>query len=427
MHALNSFDGATWSIGPFDTTAAGTKAAVIDPHLLKWLKIEREALPSDALLAPYGTNQVETIETSRLLRQSPSGEWLKSSARNEKLNYLISLQPTSPETNYGSGRNDLYRKIHTEVPSNLNTPALRELAHTIFGTNFERVGLTTQKVNQLRSYFIDHKFDSTLEAVPQSSTSPVVTHFLLSSHTGNCEVFSSASAVLLRLAKIPTRLVTGFRITRATYRNVLTVRMGDAHAWLEYWVEGKGWRVFDPTPRKLASFTAWDGLQDLYDSLESVWYTYAYSFDAESQFNLGSKSIEKIHATGGWVFKANRLRSGIVFGIILILFFILVKVFDFDPLKTLLSRRNRAGPITLRILRLRMERLVNGDLYLAPDKFSPGLSRSAGEIFLSWRDLYFKARFNSGPKIDRDLIKRLREKEKALRHCLKTSSPKITG
>ncbi|HUH07538.1 MAG TPA: transglutaminaseTgpA domain-containing protein, partial [Egibacteraceae bacterium] len=76
----------------------------------------------------------------------------------------------------------------------------------------------------------------------------IVDHFLFSSRRGWCEPIASSMVVLLRASGVPARLATGFT---PGDRNPLTgwhtVRMNDAHAWVEAWIPGHGWVAFDPT------------------------------------------------------------------------------------------------------------------------------------------------------------------------------------
>jgi hypothetical protein len=65
---------------------------------------------------------------------------------------------------------------------------------------------------------------------------------------GFCEYFASTMAILLRKEGIPTRLVEGFlpgTIDVATGRE--TINAGAAHAWVEVYFPGIGWKEFDPT------------------------------------------------------------------------------------------------------------------------------------------------------------------------------------
>lgn len=64
---------------------------------------------------------------------------------------------------------------------------------------------------------------------------------------GFCEHFASAAAVLLRLNKIPARVIVGFHGGEFNpYGEYFTVRYQDAHAWVEVWSAERGWWRFDP-------------------------------------------------------------------------------------------------------------------------------------------------------------------------------------
>ena len=53
--------------------------------------------------------------------------------------------------------------------------------------------------------------------------------------------------LLMRLIEIPARVVVGFQGgILNNYAEFLTVRGADAHSWIEYWDEAKGWVRFDP-------------------------------------------------------------------------------------------------------------------------------------------------------------------------------------
>ena len=73
--------------------------------------------------------------------------------------------------------------------------------------------------------------------------------FLFGRHTGYCQHFSGAAALLLRLAGVPARVVTGFAPGRYdAAHHAWQVRDVDAHSWVEVYFEGVGWVAVDPTP-----------------------------------------------------------------------------------------------------------------------------------------------------------------------------------
>jgi hypothetical protein len=73
--------------------------------------------------------------------------------------------------------------------------------------------------------------------------------FLFNKERGWCEYFAGAAAVLLRTQGIPTRYVKGFNVIGSQRKgDYYLVREWDRRAWIEAYIEGKGWLEYDPTP-----------------------------------------------------------------------------------------------------------------------------------------------------------------------------------
>jgi transglutaminase-like putative cysteine protease len=69
---------------------------------------------------------------------------------------------------------------------------------------------------------------------------------------GFCQYYASTAAILLREAKIPTRLVQGF-LPGELDGNVEVVRNSASHAWIEVYFPTYGWVMFDPTGSALSA------------------------------------------------------------------------------------------------------------------------------------------------------------------------------
>ncbi|MBI3550433.1 MAG: DUF3488 domain-containing protein [Elusimicrobia bacterium] len=111
--------------------------------------------------------------------------------------------------------------------------------------------------------------------------------FLLKSKRGNCEYFATAGAVLLRLAGVPARLVTGFLSDEWNeYGAFYDVRQNQAHAWVETYVDGR-WTRFDPTPA--SSFLPIRSLAERaskwFDAVQAQWYMHVIGYDTYVQHN----------------------------------------------------------------------------------------------------------------------------------------------
>ena len=74
-----------------------------------------------------------------------------------------------------------------------------------------------------------------------------VDQFLFQTRTGFCSHYASATALLLRHAGIPARVVGGYLGGDwHAEQGYLAVRQREAHAWVEYLQQGQ-WQLFDPT------------------------------------------------------------------------------------------------------------------------------------------------------------------------------------
>ena len=75
-----------------------------------------------------------------------------------------------------------------------------------------------------------------------------VDEFLFETKRGYCEHYASSFTVLMRLAGIPSRVVTGYQGGETNpIDDYMTVRQSDAHAWSEVFLGKKGWVRIDPT------------------------------------------------------------------------------------------------------------------------------------------------------------------------------------
>ena len=112
---------------------------------------------------------------------------------------------------------------------------------------------TAQAVDFLKNHF-ETKYSYTSYLTkggnePESGVDPI-THFLLSSHSGHCEYFASATVMLLRQMGIPARYAVGYSVQEldeAKDRYIVRERHG--HAWCLYWDEEQAcWKDLDTTP-----------------------------------------------------------------------------------------------------------------------------------------------------------------------------------
>ncbi|WP_373388322.1 transglutaminaseTgpA domain-containing protein [Pseudomonas alcaligenes] len=101
-------------------------------------------------------------------------------------------------------------------------------------------------VAALLQHFNREPYGYTLKPPPVGEHS--IDEFLFRTRQGFCAHYAGAMVFVLRAAGIPARVVAGYQGGELNAAgNYLSVRQLDAHAWVEYWQEGRGWVSVDPT------------------------------------------------------------------------------------------------------------------------------------------------------------------------------------
>jgi transglutaminase-like putative cysteine protease len=156
-------------------------------------------------------------------------------------------------------------------------------------------GLATdaQKANAIQRH-LSTEYRYTL-AAPSGGKPDPIDDFLFESHAGHCEFFSTAMSLLLREANVPSRNVSGF--VGGTYNRFggfYTVRQGDAHSWVEAYIESGGhggWVTFDPTPTSGAQPLVGAGgffgtMREMFEAISQGWDRYVVGYDLPTQLTL---------------------------------------------------------------------------------------------------------------------------------------------
>jgi hypothetical protein len=160
---------------------------------------------------------------------------------------------------------DRYIELPDNTPSNI-----RNLARTLTAratSDFEAAWVLQSWFRDGDEFTYSTDVDTGHDALVLDDwlTDPTSPNF----HTGYCEQFAAAMAVMARTLDIPSRVVWGFTPGGVEIQQngdeLVVVRDTNAHAWVELWMEPYGWVSFDPTPRsdqtpdfesQPASFTA---------------------------------------------------------------------------------------------------------------------------------------------------------------------------
>lgn len=122
--------------------------------------------------------------------------------------------------------------------------ALRELTEEITGPQGTDAQKMTRLMNWLRS-----EGTYRLDVTSPDPGREFVEQFVLGTREGYCTYFATALAVMGRTAGVPTRYVEGYILPeQTTARQTYLVTSDRAHAWVEAYIAGEGWVVYEPTP-----------------------------------------------------------------------------------------------------------------------------------------------------------------------------------
>lgn len=101
-------------------------------------------------------------------------------------------------------------------------------------------------VDALLGHFARERYYYTLK--PPRAESDTVDSFLFDTRRGFCAHYAGAMTFVLRAAGIAARVVAGYQGGEVNPAgNYVLVHQFDAHAWVEYWLPGRGWVSVDPT------------------------------------------------------------------------------------------------------------------------------------------------------------------------------------
>ena len=172
-----------------------------------------------------------------------------------------------------------------ELPATLD-PRVAALAREIVGDEQDPEGRMRRLERALST-----RFQYTLD-LPGEVADPLA-DFLFVRRAGHCEHFATALAVMLRTLGTPTRVMAGFYGGERTGREYL-VRAGDAHAWVEAYLPGRGRVRLDATPpagRVGAPNAVLDWVLRQYEALETKWQSSVLDYSFRDQAELTQRLI----------------------------------------------------------------------------------------------------------------------------------------
>ena len=180
-----------------------------------------------------------------------------------------------------------YLKLPDAVPQRLGEAA-RDIA--------ARGKTDEEKLELLKRFFRSRNLSYATSGLPVSADP--LDEFLFTKRKGNCEFFASSFALLLRLSGVPSRLVGGYyggEYNELGGYYLVTEEM--AHVWVEAYLAGKGWVMFDPSTLAAGFRHAGEEgnggaarrLAMLLDTCSYYWNIAVIAYDLDKQLQLAGR------------------------------------------------------------------------------------------------------------------------------------------
>lgn len=293
--ALDAYDGRAWSQSESFKRPAEVDGGIIpierlpDPSVDSLMRIDLEPIDPPVIFLPPSANGLRLrtrgqvgLEPAAAYR-GPEGEIRYQPLDDRGLKYEVFLSRKRAPTFQRLAQNERakYLILPNDLPERIRT--LSEEWTRDLGTQLERAQAIER---HLRT---EYRYDL---ASPSGRDRQPLDHFLFESKRGHCEFYSTAMAVMLRVVGVPTRNVTGFiGGTWNRFGRFYAVRNGDAHSWVEVYLDGQGWMTFDPTPPADSAPRSeisgvWAYLRDFIEATSQRWDRHVVGYDLNQQVSL---------------------------------------------------------------------------------------------------------------------------------------------
>jgi protein-glutamine gamma-glutamyltransferase len=247
------FNGRSWTrTGP---TAKGESVLADLPELQPEKVPDSDLIEQRIVISPQNQRWLPALDrATSLAKDSDTGaEWSEvltgdilvapaGQVIDYKRQYRVTSSSITEEDQTPSAQLKLELSIATKLPAKID-PRVQALADQLFAPNHETIAY----VNAVLHYFRAHGFR--LSTSPGQIVGDPVAEFLFRTKSGFCEHYASAFGELMRLEKVPTRMVVGYHGGEwNSYGGFYQINQANAHAWDEVWLEDKKeWRRVDPT------------------------------------------------------------------------------------------------------------------------------------------------------------------------------------
>nr|MBV6628660.1 DUF3488 domain-containing transglutaminase family protein [Oceanococcus sp. HetDA_MAG_MS8] len=228
---LDEFDGYRWTSRPENHSLPRPEIVARGPSVNYEIQLEahgRSFVPAlETPLAPYPRDL--SLASDYVLQS-------RNAIMDARLVRLRSATQSIRQADLVSWRQRLMTRLDAE-----QNPRTQALVASWKQQNRQPEGV----IEAALQYFSQAPFRYTLEP-PLLRGGDRVDAFVFETQAGFCEHYAASFVVMMRMAGIPARIVTGYQGGEIN-GDYLIVRQSDAHAWAEVWQPQRGWIRIDPT------------------------------------------------------------------------------------------------------------------------------------------------------------------------------------
>ncbi|MEA2601860.1 MAG: protein-glutamine gamma-glutamyltransferase [Acidobacteriota bacterium] len=284
--AYDVYQGGSWVRSPLRTVlprTQGVRFRLSTEKPVRWARIWLQPLHSQSVPLPVETSVIEP--RSPVLSIDAGGAVSLPFSPLEVSEYRVGLARRAVLLGVIPDRSP-DRRPDPALDLTGVTPRISALAARAMGQ-----GTAGERARRLENHLMEN-YSYTLDFVGRSADNPIE-DFLFRYKSGQCEYFASSMVLMLRSQGIPARLVTGFLGGEYNpFEGYYIVRENNAHAWVEAYLAGEGWRIFDPTPPAGRPAAASEGsfllMQQAWDFVLFRWDRYVLTFGLGDQIQIFS-------------------------------------------------------------------------------------------------------------------------------------------
>ena len=270
---LDRFDGRTWT-----ATVPDLEQPLPRPEGAVPVQVVQEPGAGPVAFAPGLIVDVDADPPGFQADQAGNQRLLGPARRHTYTAWVVPIDadPSPPEHRW------------VLLPDTLD-PRIQALANEIAGDTVDPM-VATARIEA----WLDENTSYTFSPRDAQAEAPLST-FLFDTRAGHCEYFAAATAVLLRSAGHPARVVNGY--AQPEWNGVAghwLVRSGNAHSWVEVQARDGRWHRVDPTPSGSRPPPPLSTLQRLADAATTTWYDGVLAYD-------GSVQVGMVRSAGWWV------------------------------------------------------------------------------------------------------------------------------